>query len=290
MILFCCPTQRALHKNNIIVSILKIIGLGLAICFSAITVSQAQEGWEVGGYAGLAKYTGDLSPRFSLRQPGAALGFFARRNFDGRLCFRIAGSFANIGGSDKTSIGAFEKARNLSFRSNVFELSAVVEFNFQDFHNNTRDEKPVSPYLLAGLGFFHFNPTATYDGVRYSLQTLGTEGQARGEEYNLVTGAVLLGGGIKIDMNPYISWNIEMTGRMTFTDYLDDVRGVYGDPNAIAAYHGDVAAALSDRSVELGERIGRPGRQRGDSKGKDAYMFFTVGIAYRFMPLVCPAY
>jgi hypothetical protein len=119
---------------------------------------------------------------------------------------------------------------------------------------------------------------------------MGTEGQARGEEYGLVSAAVILGGGVKIDMNPSLSWNIEISGRLSFTDYLDDVSGVYGDPNAIAGSHGDIAAALADRSVEIGERIGRVGRQRGDSKSNDSYVFLTVGLAYRFRPLSCPAY
>lgn len=266
------------------------IGLSLAVCLTFFTPAKAQEGWEIGGYAGISSYYGELNPQFSFRRIGPSLGFFGRKNFDGRLCLRLAGSFANVGGNDATSSGAFERARNLNFSSNVFEASAVVEFNFQYFHSNSRDDKPVSPYLLAGIGFFHFNPTTQFMGGRYSLRDLGTEGQARGEEYGLVSGAVLLGGGIKADINPSWSVNFEVTGRATFTDYLDDVGGVYADYRTVAGYHGEVAGILSDRSVEIGERIGLPGRQRGDSKGNDSYLLVTVGIAYRFMPLVCPAY
>ncbi len=250
----------------------------------------AQEGWELGGFAGFSSYYGDLNPKFSLRRLGPSLGFMARKNFDGRICFKLAASYANVGGSDKKAIGEFERARNLSFSSNIFEASAVVEFNFQDFHSNRREDKPVAPFLMAGLGVLHFNPTTVYEGARYNLRDMGTEGQARGEEYGLVSGAVILGGGVKIDMNENLSWNVEISGRLAFTDYLDDVKGVYGDPNAIAGYHGDVAAALADRSVEIGERIGRAGRQRGDSKANDSYVFMTVGLAYRFIPIGCPSY
>jgi hypothetical protein len=250
----------------------------------------AQEGWELGGFAGFSSYYGDLNPKYSFRRLGPSLGFMARKNFDGRICFKLAASYANVGGSDKKAIGEFERARNLSFSSNIFEASAVVEFNFQDFHSNRREDKPVAPFLMAGLGVLHFNPTTVYEGVRYNLRDMGTEGQARGEEYGLVSGAVILGGGVKIDMNENLSWNVEISGRLAFTDYLDDVKGVYGDPNAIAGYHGDVAAALADRSVEIGERIGRAGRQRGDSKANDSYVFMTVGLAYRFIPIGCPSY
>jgi hypothetical protein len=250
----------------------------------------AQEGWELGGFVGMSTYYGDLNPKFSFKRLGPSLGVLARKNFDGRLCFRVAASYANVGASDKKAKGEFERARNLSFSSNIFEASAVMEFNFQDFHSNRRGDKPVAPFLMAGLGVLHFNPTTVYEGVRYNLRDMGTEGQARGEEYGLVTGAVILGGGVKIDMNQNLSWNVEISGRLAFTDYLDDVSGVYGDPNAIAGYHGDIAAALADRSVEIGERIGRAGRQRGDSKANDSYVFLTVGLAYRFIPIGCPSY
>ena len=258
--------------------------------FTSISSIFAQEGWELGGFAGFSSYYGYLNPKYSFRRLGPSLGFMARKNFDGRICFKLAASYANVGGSDKKAIGEFERARNLSFSSNIFEASAVVEFNFQDFHSNRREDKPVAPFLMAGLGVLHFNPTTVYEGVRYNLRDMGTEGQARGEEYGLVSGAVILGGGVKIDMNENLSWNVEISGRLAFTDYLDDVKGVYGDPNAIAGYHGDVAAALADRSVEIGERIGRAGRQRGDSKANDSYVFMTVGLAYRFIPIGCPSY
>jgi hypothetical protein len=262
----------------------------IILFFTPISSIFAQEGWELGGFAGFSSYYGDLNPKYSFRRLGPSLGFMARKNFDGRICFKVAASFANVGASDKKANGDFERARNLSFSSNIFEASAVMEFNFQDFHSNRREDKPVAPFLMAGLGFLHFNPTTVYNGQRYNLRDMGTEGQARGEEYGLVTGAVILGGGVKIDMNENLSWNVEISGRLAFSDYLDDVKGVYGDPNAIAGYHGDVAAALADRSVEIGERIGRVGRQRGDSKANDSYVFMTVGLAYRFIPIGCPSY
>jgi hypothetical protein len=200
------------------------------------------------------------------------------------------GSYANVGGDDATSTGLFEKARNLSFNSNVLEASALVEFNFQDFHGGTRDDKPIAPYLLAGIGLFTFDPMAKYQGKYYRLQPLGTEGQSLGEEYSLVAASVLLGGGVKFELNPLWSIEAEIIGRITTTDYLDDVSGVYADYRSVGAYHSNIAGALSDRSVEKGERIGRPGAQRGDSKGNDSYVFTTVSLVYRFMPMECPAY
>lgn len=256
------------------------------------TKAQTSYGWELGFGGGLSSYYGDLNPVFSFRRLGPSAGVFARKNFDGRLCLRIGANWGNVGANDASSPNPFEQARNLRFASNLFEGSVILEFNFQNFHSiRPREDKPVSPYLLTGFGFTHFNPKAEYKGGYYSLQAQGTEGQARGEEYALVTPVIMAGFGLKIDMNRAWSWNIEITNRFTFTDYLDDVSGTYADYRTVIGYHGEAAGGLSDRSLEVGDvRIGEQGRQRGDTKSKDSYIFATVSLAYRFVSVGCPAY
>ena len=275
----------------------RLSALLFCIGFSFLTIpqqmnAQTSYGWEIGFWGGLSSYYGDLNPVFSFRRLGPTAGVFARKNFDGRFCLRFGGSWGNVGGNDATSPNAFEQARNLNFNSNVFEGAVVLEFNFQNFHSRRpREDKPVSPYLLAGFGITHFNPKSEYKGGNYFLRDLGTEGQARGEEYALVTPAMIAGFGLKIDMNPSWSWNIEISNRFTFTDYLDDVSGTYADYRTVAGYHGDAAGGLSDRSLEVGDvRIGERGRQRGNAKNKDMYIFASIGLAYRFVSVGCPAY
>jgi hypothetical protein len=73
-----------------------------------------------------------------------------------------------------------------------------------------------------------------------------------------------------------------------FTDYLDDVSGVYVDWRDIRAIRGEVAAALADRSVE--PQIGEPGRQRGNGKNNDVYAFLGVTLHYYFGEIRCPSY
>jgi len=264
----------------------------------AYTTSTTHAQWEAGGGVGIGLYFGDLNTFFVPRAPGPAVHFLARRNFDGRICLRGGFSYVNIGASDANSPNEWAQLRNLSFRSHVFEGSFVMEFNFTDFHStyNNRDDKPISPYVLGGLSVFYHNPRAQWGNGWARLQPLGTEGQAPGEEYRLLQPAVLIGGGIKADLNHSWSLNMEICHRMTFTDYLDDVSGTYADTRLIEGYRGslsNMAVALADRSTELPDNdipIGEVGRQRGDSKHRDAFMSISIGLVYRFTSVTCPAY
>lgn len=270
--------------KNIIITLLCICSLGLSS-------SQAQY-WEVGGWGGISFYHGDIAPTFTFQRPGPAGGFFVRRNIDRRLAIRGGLMIANVGASDHRSSNAFRKARNLSFQSNIFEGSLLLEFNFLPYHFTMKDAG-FTPYLAGGFTVFHFSPKAQYKGGWYPLQTLGTEGQAPGEEYSLVQPGIFLGGGFKIDLNRNIAIQIEISTRFLFTDYLDDVSGEYANIRLIEGYRGSlssVAAGLSDRSPEVGERIGQEGRQRGDVKTTDSYMSIGIGITYSFLNIRCPAY
>ena len=249
--------------------------------------------WEVGGMVGLSVYHGDLAPDFSFQTPGVAATAFVRRNVDSRLSLRIGASFGSIGASDENSLNPYNQARNLSFNSTIFEGSLNFEFNFLPFHHHNKNRNQFSPYLLAGFGIFYHNPTAKYKGARFALQPLGTEGQAPGQEYALVQPSFIIGGGLKIDINNQWGIIIEGATRILFFDYLDDVSGNYADTRIIAGHRGflgSTAVGLSDRSGEIGPKIGLPGRQRGDIKTNDGFTMFTVGIVYTMIQLRCPAW
>ncbi len=245
----------------------------------------AQKGYELGGWLGASYYFGDLNTNFRLNKPGLAFGVLARKNFNHRLSFRTSLNFGRVRAYDSDSENNFEKNRNLSFRSNIFDWSNVLEFNFFHYehghhtYNNT-------PYFFGGINLFHFNPTAELNGERYALRKMGTEGQTLGQEYNTISGGFVLGGGYKFDINKDLSVNVEISTRFLFTDYLDDVSSVFPDKQALIDTRGPIAAALSDRSLIDG--LGAQGRQRGDTKGKDKYAFVGVSIVRYFGGIECP--
>jgi len=256
--------------------------------------AHGQMGWEVGGWGGIAYYFGDINSDFDLTHPGPSLGVGARYNFNERICLKFSANSSFVYAKDEYSTNSFQQNRNLSFQSLIFDGSAQLEFNFLNYVHGSKDEF-FTPYLLGGFTVFNFNPKAEYQGELYELRPLGTEGQFQGDENYSTQLGIIAGGGLKFDLNYRWSMNVEVSARQLFTDYLDDVSGVYADKDDIAAIRGnmgDIAAALSDRSQELNldAPIGEPGRQRGNSANNDRYATLTVGLLYYFGDIRCPSF
>lgn len=244
-------------------------------------------GFETGAWIGISNYFGDLNTNWRVNRlhPGGGLG--ARYNFNDRLAMRLGATYGQISAYDSDSKNDFELRRNLSFKSIIVDGTAQFEFNFMPYVHGHRDYF-YTPYLFAGVSMFYFNPQAELDGEWYNLAEQGTEGQFRGEEYNTTQGALAYGFGFKMDLSYRWSFNVELSGRKLFTDYLDDVSGVYADIRDIRAQRGEIAAALADRSIE--PKIGEPGRQRGNGKKNDMYAFLTIGMMYYFGDIRCPEF
>jgi hypothetical protein len=257
----------------------------MLMCLVVSVILHAQKGYELGAWIGLSQYYGDLNTTLSPKKPGPAGGIIAKRNFNTRVSLKTSLNYARIGASDTQSENNFQKNRNLSFRSNIFDMTTGLEFNFFEYEHGSNDAF-FTPYLVGGFSIFSYNPQAELNGKYYNLRPFGTEGQDLGDEYGRINGGFTLGGGFKWDLNRDYSINIEMTFRRLFTDYIDDVSTSYADINGIKNRRGEIAALLADRS--LIPEIGLPGRQRGNSRDNDTYVFFGVGILKYFGGIECP--
>ena len=256
----------------------------LLLITAFMSSANAQKGWELGGWLGTSFYFGDLNNRLNITQPGIAGGLVARWNFDTRISLKNSLNFGRVGASDSDSPNNFEKARNLSFKSNIYDFSSTIEFNFFNYEHGSTTEN-FTPYLLAGASIFKYNPTTELDGVKYDLKDYGTEGQAVGSEYFGLSAGAVVGAGYKWDISYDLSLNIEYSYRILFTDYLDDVSGTYPSQSELTATRDAIAAALSDRSVI---DLGQEGNQRGNSKDNDTYNFLGVSLMKYFGRLECP--
>lgn len=278
-------------RDKIIQSIISYKVVVLICVFFSATKLTAQN-FEVGAYTGVANYFGDLNSNSSFNMVRPVGGIFLRNNFDTRWVLKSAIAFGQIAYDDKKSQNAFNRQRNLHFRSNVLDLSVMLELNFLEF-DKQKANKWFSPYFTVGFAAFYYNPQAKYNGKWYYLQPLGTEGQndpsySDIKKYRLVNFAIPIGGGVKFSVGR--NWNVGLLGelRVTFTDYLDDVSGVYPSPLSLPQGTQGIAYALSDRSGEVGEAIGKPGNQRGTSKKNDFYLFLGVSASYTFFRVKCP--
>ncbi len=250
-----------------------------------------QEG-EFGITAGAAHYFGDLNNRGAINRPKVALGAFFRKQFGNYTALRITGHFAQLGYSDVYSHNEFQKRRNLSFNTNIFEIAARGDFNFFKFIPSDPTHA-FTPYATVGIGVFSYDPYAFYNGQKYYLRPLNTEGETfyKGRKaYGTMALCFPIGFGVKYAITDKFNISFEIAHRFTTTDYIDDVSttyiGIDKFPSPVPGK--SVAAILQDRSFETGTPIGIEGRQRGFSKQKDQYMIAEVGLSFNISSYRCP--
>lgn len=269
---------------------MKKISIIAILCFGTC-IASAQQGWEIGGWLGSSHYFGDLNTSNRINRPHFAAGAVGRYNFNNRLCVKASANFGTVSAADKLSKNSYERQRNLDFKSQIFDGSVQLEFNFLPYIHGSNNEF-FTPYALAGFSICKFDPTTQYQGKTVQLRPLGTEGQFLNAEYFGTAGSFLYGGGFKFDVTDKWSINIELAMRQTFTDYLDDVSGVYPNMKELKKTHGQIAVDLSDRSLlnADGTKLASRGVQRGNSQNNDTYGMLGVGLVYYFGDLKCPEF
>ncbi|WP_316800126.1 DUF6089 family protein [Pedobacter frigidisoli] len=254
----------------------------IILCFTlGGEISRAQEGtWELGLMGGGAGYMGDLNQNNPLQISGFSAGAYAKRNFNQYLGVRLNYNYGQIQARDAKSDNEQFRERNLAFKTSLSELSALIDFNFFNF-NLGGGTRQFTPYLFTGAGFVIFKPTVKFDGDKYRLDRLATEGQENG--YGNVVLTIPYGLGLRYNYKDTWSVFTEIGYRTAMTDYIDDVSGRYPD-RPVIVYSGDKQLNLSDPSIN---QIGSPGTQRGDFRKRDTYLFVSVGISFTFVTSKC---
>lgn len=279
------------------------IAMATCVCSYSQTIESYEQKGEFGIGVGAAHYFGDINNRSRINRPKPALSLYFRKNFSNYIALRISASYAQVGYSDRYSKNIVQRQRNLSFNSNIWEGAAIMDFNFFAFVPGVEGFR-FTPYLSIGAGFFNYDPYAFMGGKKYYLRKLGTEGQnlpdslRKGKKYGPVAICFPLGMGVKYAITRNTNIGFEIIYRVTSTDYLDDVSTQYvGNsifPQKYANGTDNPAYLLQDRSYEflpIGQRYGDvPGRQRGNSKQKDHYVFAQVTLSLNFSGYKCPSY
>ena len=279
---------------------LRIVYQSLIACLVGVSSLQAQDAivqeGEFGFGVGAGHYFGDLNTRANLNRPKIAASAFFRKNLSNYIAARVGVSFAQLGYSDiYNDHNKYMNSRNLSFNSRVWELTVQGDFNFFRFMPG-EPEYSFTPYITFGAGVFSYDPYAYLLGEKIFLRPLGTEGQGSSlypdrKPYGTTALCIPFGGGIKYSLNDRINIGLEILHRFTNTDYLDDVSKTYVDP-AVFPLNPDgsqsIAYLMSDRSYELGPRVGIPGRQRGNSRQKDQFVTAMLHVSFNLQSYRCP--
>ncbi len=246
---------------------------------------------EVGVAAGGSQYFGDLNEHYGFHTVGLAGGVYVRKHMNHYISVKVVTDYTKVGYDDKYNNDPYDKARNLNFQSPVLELALQAEFNFFSFVTGDKYHR-WTPFLTGGIGAFYFNPYTYYNGTKYYLQPLGTEGQNAGydaRKYTNFSACFPVGVGVKWWIKGGVNLTIEVADRLTATDYLDDVSATYVGLNKFPP--GSAAAALQDRSGETNTtQLGIAGKQRGNTSSYDQYLLGLVSVSWHFTTYRCPSF
>ncbi|HMJ69326.1 MAG TPA: DUF6089 family protein [Cyclobacteriaceae bacterium] len=277
-------------------------------------------------------YYGDLAPRpskvstdISFTKPGIGVSFMHR--FGPRYTVLGTFMFGTLRGSDAESAdkndlnnGVYRFKRNLSFRNNIKEFSAVAVLDLFKNDGNYIARVKWTPYAFVGIGMFMHQPKAQAPatdlngtalpqaGDWVKLRPLGTEGQYSTLEatdansgikpYGLLQAAIPFGLGARLRLNEVMDLWADIGFRYTFTDYLDDVSRNYVDLGVLSS---ELAKSMSYRTNELGlatsnhPYVARNGQtyvveagygeenvsnNRGSKSDRDVYMVTSIRLTY----------
>ncbi|MBF9236378.1 hypothetical protein I2I05_03125 [Hymenobacter sp. BT683] len=304
--------------------------LGLALVATpeaeAQQFSKRKQYNSVGFSLNAVNYFGDVTPvtnftSFRLGATRVGAGVSITRRFYPRLSGRFGLSYGRISGDDNLAAdqndpdARYRYNRNMSFRNDMVEASAVAIFDLIENRNNYLKRPDFVPYVFAGVAGFYHNPKGKVgdkapEGLRpgtyVSLAELKTEGQA--SAYGKTQFAIPFGGGIRYRINRNFDASLEIGWRKTFTDYLDDVGGKYAPAGsfttAAQAYFGggnpDASSRLTPRGGNFADGGGltrdrttefrgfdTPGEIRGDSRNRtDWYIVTGVSLNYILTPRI----
>ena len=239
----------------------KLILLPLALIVAFISLNpvtaHAQKELEIGLQAGVAGYSGDLRVNeigVYFEDLQVAGGAYLRYRPFNRLALRLNGIFGTIAANDSRA-ESLELAQRtgrtpLNFETSFTEFSLQAEFDL--FYIGDPNGRHLAPYVFGGAGIFTFNPQTTLDGTTYDLQSLRTEGQGiAGGNYNptpydLTEWTFVVGGGLRWRAGDRLILGLELGGRRTNTDFLDDVSDTQVNYLDILENYGPIAAELSN--------------------------------------------
>jgi hypothetical protein len=307
----------------------KLFGGMVALCISVAAMPSAKAqspvyieppGFALGINLGLADLWGDVGTKTILdhyfngkyfKMPCFMGGPSVRYSAHPSFAVRATISYGTLYASDNWNEKGFEKStsvnddayqryvRNLNVKSNIWEGNLLMEISpFRFGLESNLARKRFQPYLLAGIGGFHFKPMGEYvdraqqGGSKWvRLDQLHTEGQGfdfdgAPERYELWQKSIPLGIGFRWDIGYQLSLGVEYLYRYCFTDYLDDVSGQYVDPRYfeanITSPNAETARNMYDKSWLIDPSITHTkGDLRGNNGVNDAFSTISVSLYYK---------
>ena len=229
--------------------------------------------WIASFGTGTTTYFGELKNSGDYFDTKLNINIGLERKLNSKWSARAEITWYSLAGDDAEADDPGRVERNLSFKSNNWELNAEIMWGFFREGKRFYQRRIVNPYLFAGIGLSYTNPKAEYEGETYTLHDYLTEDV----DYGRTIFVLPFGFGLKFKVQHHFNINLEAGYRFTFTDYLDDISTVYIDRSDITD---PVRAALIDRRVELNLSPAETGSARGNQGADDGYAIFNIKVEY----------
>lgn len=264
--------------------------------------------WKIGLGTGYTNYYGDLSPyqikkwkdwknlyQFFYYNPNYHSSLSYHINIEKRLTpgigLKLQSNYGEISMSDRyiKPNGEFDRAvknwdRSLNFKSTIYDVG--LAFVFHSDNGKILSRKAfLAPYIQAGAGLTYFknygdlydnngmpydydNPNVETNGIfETNLRDLQTE---TNEKYNNLIPYIDLALGLKFRLGNHVSLFLETDIKYAFSDYLDDVSGLYK-----TSYNSPEQAYAANPSMKPIPT----GKNRGNNDGiNDFYIFNKIGF------------
>ncbi|WP_347158911.1 thrombospondin type 3 repeat-containing protein [Pontibacter chitinilyticus] len=176
---------------------------------------------QVGGGIGAARST--ICSGWGCNRIGPAVSMGALYKLSSQWGIGATVGYVRLGASES----APEHPLNVSFQTDVLEVSGKIQFNLLDSYvgsGNYRSSRKrfMVPYLTAGIGLISY--TATSFPGQGKLNTAQTT-YAPARDYPAVAAVMPLGGGVRLRFTDELSLTPEFLYYLTNTDYLDNMAG-----------------------------------------------------------------
>ena len=205
--------------------------------FTMLTVTAAvaqQYKYEVGPSLGMTGYLGEANNGNLFKHPSFTLGGIFRYNHNSRWAFKANLNYANIRGNSKDDENQYPDGIDYDFNSSLIDVGFTAEFNFLNFGRGPmyKKLKPISPYMVAGVGFVF----AICDG------------------HNQASFTIPFGIGVKYKHKEKLNMSFEFTMRKEFSDRIDGLSDLYGIKHSFAKNTDWYSFAQFTVSYEFGKR------------------------------------
>jgi opacity protein-like surface antigen len=219
----------------------------------------AQYTSEVGVGLGALSYKGELSPGYQFKNNRPALTAFYRKDISVPVTLRggftagfLRADDGNVRGLNNQT-PPLQVYRRANMKGSLYEVSAVLEYNFFDYHYR-KAKIHFTPYVFVGVaGFLANRTTKTEKTDNAALLSLNKKG-------SMVGLAVPAGIGFKYALSTHWNLGLEVGARKVFSDRLDHIDGKTGNQNDL---------------------VGNPADQ-------DWYFHTGLSISYTFYKINCP--